>query len=105
MSWACSLSPALNCPPTVRQTTPLGIFAAETGLTPSRALLDYRQARCTLRLIARPRGRGGQEKILERKAGLTARVKEKSGLGIDTPWKSRCGHVGGDTGVPGQGNC
>ena len=28
----------------VRQTTPLGIVMAESGLTPARALLDHRQA-------------------------------------------------------------
>ena len=28
----------------VRQTTPLGIVMAESGLTPARALFDHRQA-------------------------------------------------------------
>ena len=45
-----------------------------------RALLDHRQARFALRLMARPRG-GGEQEILERKSGLTARVREICGLG------------------------
>ena len=65
----------------VRQTTPLGIIAAESSLTPARALLDHAQARFALRLMARPRGGGGQEEILEKKgSALAARVKERSGL-------------------------
>ena len=66
----------------VRRTTLVGIVAAESGLTPARALLDHRQARFALRLMARPRGGGGQEEILERWASaLAARVRERSGLG------------------------
>ena len=66
----------------VRQTAPLCIVAAESGLTPARALLDFRQARFALRLMARPENGGGQEEILrKRAAGLTARIREKSGLG------------------------
>lgn len=36
------------------QSTPLGIVAAESGLAPTRALLDHRRARFTQRLLARP---------------------------------------------------
>ena len=66
----------------VRRTTPLGIVAAESSLTPARPLLDHAQARFALRLMSRPRGGGGQEEILEkRSSALTARVRERSGLG------------------------
>ena len=66
----------------VRQTTPLGIVAAESSLTPARSLLDHAQARFALRLTVRPRGGGGQEEILEkRNSALAARVRERSGLG------------------------
>ena len=65
----------------VRQTTPLGIVAAESGLTPARALLNHTQARFALRLLARPRGGGGQEEIMEKRASaLTARVRGVTGL-------------------------
>ena len=63
-----------------RRKTSLGIVTAESALPPARALLDHRQARFALRLMARPRGGGGQE-ILERRNGLTARIKERCGLG------------------------
>ena len=64
----------------VRQTTPLGIVAAESSLNPARPLLDHAQARFALRLMARPRGGGRQEEILEKKgSALAARVREKSG--------------------------
>ena len=65
----------------VRRTAPVGIIAAESALPPARALLDHRQARFALRLLARPRGGGGQEEILEKRSGLTARIKERCGLG------------------------
>ena len=65
----------------VRRTTPLGIVAAESALPPARAFLDHRQARFALRLMARPRGGGGQEENLERRSALTARIKERYGLG------------------------
>ena len=65
----------------VRQTTPVGIIAAESGLTPARALLDHTQARFALRLLARPQGGGGQEEIMEkRSSALTARIRERAGL-------------------------
>ena len=66
----------------VRRTTPLGIITAESGLTLARTLLDHRQAQFTLRLMAPPGGGGGQEEILEKRtSGLTARIRERSGLG------------------------
>ena len=64
----------------MRQTTPLGIVAAESALPPARALLDHRQARFALRLMARRRGGGGQEEILERGSALIARIRERCGL-------------------------
>ena len=65
----------------VRQTTPLGIVAAESGLTPARALFNHTQARFALRLLARPRGGGGQEEIMEMRASaLTARIRGVTGL-------------------------
>ena len=48
----------------VRKTTPIGIVTAESALPPARALLDHRQARFALRLLARPQEGGGQEEIL-----------------------------------------
>ena len=66
----------------VRRTTPVGIVAAESTLPPARALLDHRQASFALRLLARPRGGGGQEEVSEKRGnGLTARVRERCGLG------------------------
>ena len=43
------------------QSTPLGIVAAESGLTPARALLDRRQSRPAQCLHPRPRDGGGPE--------------------------------------------
>ena len=37
----------------VSQSAPIGIIAAESALTPARALLDYRQTRFAQRLLAR----------------------------------------------------
>ena len=66
----------------VRRTAPVGIVAAESGLTPARALLDHWQVRFALSLMARSRGGGGQEGILERRiSALTARTRERSRLG------------------------
>lgn len=39
-------------------STPLGIVAAESALTPATALLDHRQARLSQCLLARPEGGG-----------------------------------------------
>ena len=61
----------------MRQTTPLGIVTAESALPLERALLDHRQAQLALRLMVRPRGRRGQEEILERTSDLTARIRER----------------------------
>ena len=67
----------------VRRTTPISIVTAMSALPPARALFlfDHRQARFALRLLARPRDSGGHEEILERKSSLTARIKERCGLG------------------------
>lgn len=63
------------------QSTPLGIIAAESSLTPARALLDHRQARFTQRLFSRPRGGQGPEEILTRESSaLTARLRESAAL-------------------------
>ena len=64
----------------MRRTTPLGIVEAESALPLARAFLDHRQARFALRLMARPRGGGGQVEILERRSALTASI-ERYGLG------------------------
>ena len=56
------------------QTTPRGIIMAESGFTPTRVLLDHRQARFAQRLYARPRGGQGPEEILERDS-ITSRLR------------------------------
>ena len=48
-------------------STPQGILAAESGLTPARALLDHRQARFAYRLHA---SGGGPEEILTREGAI-----------------------------------
>ena len=53
------------------RSTPQGILAGESGHTPARPLLDYRQARFTHRLLARPQSGGGPEEILTRNEGAT----------------------------------
>ena len=60
----------------VQPSTPRGIIMAESGFTPTRALLDHRRARFAQRLYARPPGGQGPEEILERKSTLTARLKQ-----------------------------
>ena len=65
----------------VFRSTPLGIVTAESALAPARALLDHRQARLALRLLARPEGGDGQEEILGRRSDLAGRIKERAGLG------------------------
>ena len=50
-----------------------GILAGESGHTPARPLLDFRQARFTHRLLARPQGGGGPEEILQRSEGAIVR--------------------------------
>ena len=63
------------------QSTPRGIVAAESGLTPARALLDHRQAGFTQRLFARPQGGEGPEEILERRnSALTTRLRATAAL-------------------------
>ena len=63
------------------QSTPRGIVATESGLTPARALLDHRQAGFTPRLFARPRGGEGPEEILERRnSALTTRLRATAAL-------------------------
>ena len=69
------------------QSILLGIVAAESGLTPARPLLGYRQARFTQRLMARPQERQperrGPEEILSRRnSGLTD---------LHLPWDRREG--------------
>ena len=62
------------------RSTPQGILAAESGLTPARALLDHRQASFAYRLLARPRDGGGPEEILTREgAAVTTRVRTAGG--------------------------
>ena len=48
------------------RSTPSGIVAAGSGMTPARALLDRRRAHFTQRLYARPRDGDGPEEILAR---------------------------------------
>ena len=70
------------------KSTPLGIVAAKCALTPARALRDHRQARFSLRLLARPAEGGGPEEIRGRKAELAElaeRLKMVTGLGKKEP--------------------
>ena len=54
---------------------------AESGLTPTGALLDHRQAGFTRRLFARPQGGEGPEEILDRRASaLTTRLRATAAL-------------------------
>lgn len=63
------------------QSTPLGIVAPESGLTPARAPLNHRQARFTLPLYARPKDGGGPEEILTReRSALTERLRAVAAL-------------------------
>ena len=62
------------------RSTPQGILAAESGLNPARALLEYQQARFAHRLLAQPRDGGGPEEILTREgAGITTRIRAAAG--------------------------
>ena len=47
------------------RSVPQWIFAAESGLTPARALLDHRQARFAQTLQARAQDGGGPEEIFD----------------------------------------
>ena len=63
------------------RSSPLGIVAAESGLTPARAQLNFRQARFAHRLNARPKDGQGPEEILDRDgAALTMRLRAAAGL-------------------------
>jgi ribonuclease HI len=63
------------------RSTPQGILAAESGLTPARALLNHRQAMFSHRLIARPKDGGGPEEILTREgAELSQRLRTATGI-------------------------
>ena len=67
------------------RSTPQGILAEESGLTPARPLLDHRQARFAHRLLARPQKGGGPE-ILERDSGgIVSRLRAASGV---KPWET-----------------
>ena len=48
------------------RSTPLGIVAEESGLTPARVLLDHRQTRFTQRHLARPQGHDDPEEVMSR---------------------------------------
>lgn len=62
-------------------STPLGIVAAESGLMPTRAHLNHRQARFTHRPYARPKDGGGPDEILTReRCALTVRLKEVAAI-------------------------
>lgn len=65
----------------VFRSTPQGILAAESGLTPARVLLNHRQARLARRLYARPRGGLGPEEILTREgAAITTRLRAAAAI-------------------------
>lgn len=50
--------------------SPQGTLAAESGLTPARALLDHHQARFAQHLLSRPQSGGGPEEVFERQRRL-----------------------------------
>ena len=92
----------------VFQPTPLSIVAAESGLIPTRALLDHRQARFAQQLLARPREQ--RPEILARRGSALAHrlrtstfiqagesAEDRGGGGLDIPWPY-CG--GGEEGGP-----
>ena len=82
-------------------SAPLGIVAAESGLTPARALLNYRQASFSRRLYSRPQGGGGPEEILERRSSaLTTRIRATAALHATRPWSLSGGAPG--TALPGR---
>ena len=57
-------------------STPQGILAVESGLTPARVLLDHRQAGFIQHLHARPRDGGRPEEVLAREdAAITVRLR------------------------------
>ena len=62
------------------RSTPQGILAAESGLTPARALLDHKQACFAQRLYARPRDGGGPEEIFGRESALTTLLRAAASL-------------------------
>ena len=63
------------------RSMPLGIVAAESGLTPARALLNHRQAGFTRRLFARPQDGGGPVEILEgRSSALITHIRATAAL-------------------------
>ena len=65
------------------RSTPLGIVVAESGLTPARPLLNYRQARFAQRLHARPRDGEGPEEILDREGvAITMRLRAAASLRV-----------------------
>ena len=65
------------------RSTPLGIVAAESGLTPARALPNHRQAGFTRRLYARPQSGDGPEEILTReRAALIMRLRAAAALRV-----------------------
>ena len=81
-------------------STPLGIAAAESDAIPARPLLDYRQAKFTQRLHARPKDGEGPEEILDREgAAITARLRAATSLRPGTrvepqPWGKRQTFIG-----------
>ena len=56
------------------QSTPRGIIAGKSGLTPARALLNHRQPRFTQRLYAIPHDSDGPEEILTRERSAPPRA-------------------------------
>ena len=63
------------------RSTPLGILAGESGLTPARALLDHRQGSFARRLYAQPRDDKGPGEVLDRRdSALTARIRATARL-------------------------
>ena len=64
----------------VFRSTPLGVVAAESKLTPAGTLLEHRQTRFAQRLLARPEDGGSMEEILGRRSSLTSQLRAAAGL-------------------------
>lgn len=76
------------------RSTLLGIVAAESKLTPARALLNLRQARFAQRLLSRPRNQWGPEEVQDSRKQQFCAMKRRP--------RSRGGSFPGSVAVEGR---